>query len=92
MFENRKIKTTNIYSQFKLQQNIPINEITKYKKSTIFIYTRKDQANLNDIFQVADNIAALYLGNMAAQVKKSDVTHAQVVQLITTGKAAGVTE
>ena len=48
--------------------------------------------NLNDIFQVADNIAALYLGNMAAQVKKNDVTHAQVVQLITTGKDAGVTE
>ncbi|MFM1757712.1 MAG: hypothetical protein RL193_289 [Actinomycetota bacterium] len=48
--------------------------------------------NLNDIFQVADNIAALYLGNMAAQVKKNDVTHAQVVQLITTGKASGVTE
>jgi D-xylose transport system ATP-binding protein len=48
--------------------------------------------NLNDIFQVADNIAALYLGNMAAQVKKNDVTHAQVVQLITTGKAAGDTE
>lgn len=48
--------------------------------------------NLNDIFQVADNIAALYLGNMAAQVKKNDVTHAQVVQLITTGKAAGVAE
>mgnify|MGYP006301866727 FL=1 len=46
--------------------------------------------NLNDIFQVADNISALYLGNMAAQVKKNDVTHAQVVQLITTGKAAGV--
>ena len=45
--------------------------------------------NLNDIFQVADNIAALYLGNMAAQVKKNDVTHAQVVQLITTGKTAG---
>ena len=47
--------------------------------------------NLNDIFQVADNIAALYLGNMAAQVKKSDVTHAQVVELITTGKSAGIT-
>jgi D-xylose transport system ATP-binding protein len=46
--------------------------------------------NLNDVFQVADNISALYLGNMAAQVKKSEVTHAQVVQLITTGKAAGV--
>jgi D-xylose transport system ATP-binding protein len=46
--------------------------------------------NLNDVFQVTDNISALYLGNMAAQVKKSEVTHAQVVQLITTGKAAGV--
>lgn len=46
--------------------------------------------NLNDVFQVADNISALYLGNMAAQVKKSEVSHAQVVQLITTGKAAGV--
>ena len=46
--------------------------------------------NLNDVFQVADNISALYLGNMAAQVKKSDVSHAKVVQLITTGKAAGV--
>ena len=46
--------------------------------------------NLNDVFQVSDNISALYLGNMAAQVKKSEVTHAQVVQLITTGKAAGV--
>jgi len=47
--------------------------------------------NINDVFQVADNIAALYLGNMAAQVKTSDVNHAQVVQLITTGKAEGVT-
>jgi len=46
--------------------------------------------NINDVFQVADNIAALYLGNMAAQVKTSDVSHAQVVQLITTGKADGV--
>ena len=46
--------------------------------------------NINDVFQVADNIAALYLGNMAAQVKTKDVTHAQVVQLITTGKAEGV--
>ena len=46
--------------------------------------------NLNDVFQVADNISALYLGNMAAQVKKSEVSHAQVVQLITTGKASGV--
>jgi D-xylose transport system ATP-binding protein len=46
--------------------------------------------NLIDIFQVADNIAALYLGNMAAQVKKSDVTTNQVIELITTGKSEGV--
>jgi len=43
--------------------------------------------NLNDVFQVADNIAATYLGSMAAQVNKSDVTQNDVVQLITTGKA-----
>ena len=48
--------------------------------------------NLNDIFQVADNIAALYLGNMAAQVKKSDVTTNQLIELITTGKSEGVTK
>jgi D-xylose transport system ATP-binding protein len=48
--------------------------------------------NLNDIFQVADNIAALYLGNMAAQVKKTDVTTNQVIELITTGKSEGVTQ
>ncbi len=29
--------------------------------------------NLNDVFEVADNIAALYLGNMAAQVDKNEV-------------------
>jgi D-xylose transport system ATP-binding protein len=48
--------------------------------------------NLNDIFEVADNIAALYLGSMAAQVKKNDVTKNEVVELITTGKSEGVTK
>lgn len=48
--------------------------------------------NLNDVFEVADSIAALYLGNMAAQVKKSDVIARQVIELITTGKSAGVTK
>ena len=43
--------------------------------------------NLNDVFQVADNIAAMYLGSMAAQVEKSKVTQNDVVQLITTGRA-----
>jgi D-xylose transport system ATP-binding protein len=45
--------------------------------------------NLNDIFQVADNIPALYLGTMAGQVKKNDVTTNQVIELITTGKSGG---
>ena len=47
--------------------------------------------NLTDVFEVADNISAMYLGQMAAQVKKKDVTTNQVIELITTGKSAGVT-
>jgi D-xylose transport system ATP-binding protein len=43
--------------------------------------------NMNDVFAVSDSIAALYLGRMAAQVKASDVTHAQVVELITSGRS-----
>ncbi len=41
--------------------------------------------NLRDVFQVADNIAALYLGQMAAQVKTREVTDSHIIQLITTG-------
>ncbi|MEU3498411.1 ATP-binding cassette domain-containing protein [Kitasatospora cineracea] len=43
--------------------------------------------NMNDVFAVSDRIAALYLGRMAAQVKATDVTHAQVVELITSGRS-----
>ena len=46
--------------------------------------------NLNDVFEVADNIAALYLGQMAAQVDKNEVIPRQVIELITTGKSVGV--
>jgi D-xylose transport system ATP-binding protein len=46
--------------------------------------------NMNDVFAVSDRIAALYLGQMVAQVKTTDVTHAQVVELITSGKSEGV--
>lgn len=46
--------------------------------------------NLNDVFEVADNIAALYLGQMAAQIDKNEVIPRQVIELITTGKSAGV--
>jgi D-xylose transport system ATP-binding protein len=46
--------------------------------------------NLNDVFEVADRVAALYLGRIAAEVKVSDVTHGQVVELITSGRSAGI--
>ncbi|MDP1879183.1 MAG: ATP-binding cassette domain-containing protein [Actinomycetota bacterium] len=43
--------------------------------------------NMNDVMQVADYIACLYLGRMAAQVPVSDVTHSTIVELITTGRS-----
>jgi D-xylose transport system ATP-binding protein len=43
--------------------------------------------NMNDVMQVADNIAALYLGRMAAQVPAKDVNHSQIVELITAGRS-----
>ena len=43
--------------------------------------------NMNDVFAVADRIAALYLGQMAAQVNATDVTHSQIVELITAGRS-----
>ncbi len=46
--------------------------------------------NLNDVFEVADRIAALYLGQMAAEVWTKDVRHAQVVELITAGRSEGI--
>ncbi|RNM11611.1 ATP-binding cassette domain-containing protein [Nocardioides pocheonensis] len=48
--------------------------------------------NMNDVMQVADDIAVLYLGAMVAQVKTADVTHSQVVELITTGRATNGTK
>ncbi|MBO0842903.1 MAG: sugar ABC transporter ATP-binding protein [Nocardioides sp.] len=41
--------------------------------------------NLNDVFEVADEIAVLYLGRMAGQMTVKDVTRGQVVEAITTG-------
>ena len=43
--------------------------------------------NMNDVFAVADDIACLYLGQMAAQVEAKNVTSQQVVELITTGRS-----
>ena len=46
--------------------------------------------NLNDVFQVADNIAAMYLGTMAAQIDKNSVNQNDVVRLITTGSSDAI--
>jgi len=43
--------------------------------------------NMNDVFQVADRITALYLGRVAAHVPRSAVTSTQVVELITAGRS-----
>jgi D-xylose transport system ATP-binding protein len=43
--------------------------------------------NMNDVMKVADSIAVLYLGRMAAQVKRKEVTQTQVVELITAGRS-----
>ena len=41
--------------------------------------------NMNEVLQVADRITVLYLGETAAEVKRSDVNQQQLVELITTG-------
>ncbi|MGE2717080.1 ATP-binding cassette domain-containing protein [Mycolicibacterium litorale] len=43
--------------------------------------------NLSDVFEVADRICALYLGRVAAEVKTAEVTHSQIVELITAGRS-----
>ena len=46
--------------------------------------------NMLDVLQVADSIAVLYLGRMAAQVRRSEVTQTQVVELITAGRSGDI--
>ena len=43
--------------------------------------------NMNDVFEVADRITALYLGRVAADVPAENVSHNQVVELITAGRS-----
>ncbi|WP_370938906.1 ATP-binding cassette domain-containing protein [Amycolatopsis sp. cg13] len=43
--------------------------------------------NMADVFEVADRIAVLYLGRLVADVQTKDVTHSQVVELITAGRS-----
>ena len=46
--------------------------------------------NMADVMQVADSIATLYLGQMAAQVRAADVTNTQVIELITAGRSGAL--
>ncbi len=46
--------------------------------------------NMLDVLQVSDRIATLYLGRLAATVKRSDVNQQQLVELITTGQSSSI--
>jgi D-xylose transport system ATP-binding protein len=46
--------------------------------------------NMLDVLQVSDRIATLYLGQLAATVKRSDVNQQQLVELITTGTSTSI--
>jgi D-xylose transport system ATP-binding protein len=46
--------------------------------------------NMTDVFEVADRITALYLGRVAADVPAKDLTHSQVVELITAGRSGNL--
>jgi D-xylose transport system ATP-binding protein len=45
--------------------------------------------NLNDVFSVADRVAALYLGTVAGTLPVSELDTQKAVELITTGNLAG---
>jgi D-xylose transport system ATP-binding protein len=46
--------------------------------------------NMNDVLEVSDRICALYLGRVAAEVKKAETTHTQIVELITAGRSGDI--
>jgi len=46
--------------------------------------------NMNDVMEVADRVCALYLGRVAAEVKKTDTSTTQIVELITSGRSGDI--
>jgi len=46
--------------------------------------------NIKDVMQVADSIGVLFLGRMAAQVRRANVNQTQVVVLITAGRSGAM--
>ena len=43
--------------------------------------------NMNDVFEVADRVTAMYLGRTVADIAVKDTTRGQVVELITSGRS-----
>lgn len=46
--------------------------------------------NMNDVMEVADRVAALFLGRIAAEVKKTETSTTQIVELITAGRSGNI--
>ena len=46
--------------------------------------------NMNDVMEVADRVAALYLGRVAAEVRTKDTNTTQIVELITAGRSGDI--
>ncbi|WP_364509758.1 ATP-binding cassette domain-containing protein [Nocardioides sp. LML1-1-1.1] len=46
--------------------------------------------NMNDVMEVADRVVALYLGQVAAEVKTSESSTTQIVELITAGRSGDI--
>jgi D-xylose transport system ATP-binding protein len=46
--------------------------------------------NMNDVMEVADRVAALYLGRIAAVVMTKDSSTTQIVELITAGRSGDI--
>ena len=46
--------------------------------------------NMNDVMEVADRVAALFLGKIAAEVLAKDSSTTQIVELITTGRSGDI--
>jgi D-xylose transport system ATP-binding protein len=46
--------------------------------------------NMNDVMEVADRVAALYLGRIAAEVHTKDSSTTQIVELITAGRSGSL--
>ena len=46
--------------------------------------------NMNDVLEVSDRITALYLGRVAADIKRADTNHSQIVELITAGRSGNI--